>query len=68
MPFIFLPALRHHPLSQERLDFRGPLTVSVEFGKADEEGPVLDESLPKSINANVRPLISLMVSFSKIID
>lgn len=42
--------------------------MSVEFGKADEEGPVLDESLPKSINANVRPLISLMVSFSKIID
>uniref|UniRef100_A0AAX7TXR4 VWFA domain-containing protein n=1 Tax=Astatotilapia calliptera TaxID=8154 RepID=A0AAX7TXR4_ASTCA len=68
LPFIFLPALPHRPLSQERLDFRGPLTVSVEFGKADEEGPVLDESLPKSINANVRPLISLMVSFSKIID
>uniref|UniRef100_A0AAX7UD82 VWFA domain-containing protein n=1 Tax=Astatotilapia calliptera TaxID=8154 RepID=A0AAX7UD82_ASTCA len=38
------------------------------FSVSDEEGPVLDESLPKSINANVRPLISLMVSFSKIID
>uniref|UniRef100_A0AAX7UY78 VWFA domain-containing protein n=1 Tax=Astatotilapia calliptera TaxID=8154 RepID=A0AAX7UY78_ASTCA len=37
-------------MMSERLDFRGPLTVSVEFGKADEEGPVLDESLPKSIN------------------
>lgn len=40
-------------MMSERLDFRGPLTVSVEFGKADEEGPVLDESLPKSINANI---------------
>uniref|UniRef100_A0A672II73 VWFA domain-containing protein n=1 Tax=Salarias fasciatus TaxID=181472 RepID=A0A672II73_SALFA len=36
---------------QARLDFRDPLMVSLQFTKADEdEGPVLDESLPRSIN------------------
>uniref|UniRef100_A0AAQ6AHT0 VWFA domain-containing protein n=1 Tax=Amphiprion ocellaris TaxID=80972 RepID=A0AAQ6AHT0_AMPOC len=40
-----------------RLDFRDPLLVSLEFGLADEDqGPVLDENLPKSINKTVRPL------------
>nr|XP_033503082.1 integrin alpha-1 [Epinephelus lanceolatus] len=40
-----------------RLDFRDPLMVSLEFEKADEdEGPVLDESLPRSINKTI-PLV-----------
>ncbi|XP_041826370.1 integrin alpha-1 [Melanotaenia boesemani] len=40
-----------------RLDFRDPLLVSLVFGQADEDtGPVLDESLPKSINKTI-PLV-----------
>ncbi|XP_037340937.2 integrin alpha-1 isoform X2 [Pungitius pungitius] len=40
-----------------RLDFREPLMVSLEFGLADaDKGPVLDESLPKSINETI-PLV-----------
>ncbi|XP_029940753.1 integrin alpha-1 isoform X1 [Salarias fasciatus] len=40
-----------------RLDFRDPLMVSLQFTKADEdEGPVLDESLPRSINKTI-PLV-----------
>ncbi|XP_068430110.1 integrin alpha-1 isoform X2 [Clinocottus analis] len=40
-----------------RLDFRDPLMVSLQFGLADEdEGPVLDENLPKSINKTI-PLV-----------
>ncbi|XP_069025985.1 integrin alpha-1 isoform X1 [Embiotoca jacksoni] len=40
-----------------RLDFRDPLMVSLEFELADEDqGPVLDESLPKSINKTI-PLV-----------
>nr|XP_046231232.1 integrin alpha-1 isoform X2 [Scatophagus argus] len=40
-----------------RLDFRDPLMVSLTFGKADEDqGPVLDESLPRSINKTI-PLV-----------
>lgn len=40
-----------------RLDFRDPLMVSLEFGLADEDqGPVLDENLPKSINKTI-PLV-----------
>ncbi|XP_070706703.1 integrin alpha-1 [Pempheris klunzingeri] len=40
-----------------RLDFRDPLMVSLEFGLADEDqGPVLDESLPRSINKTI-PLV-----------
>uniref|UniRef100_A0A7N8XBR8 Integrin, alpha 1 n=1 Tax=Mastacembelus armatus TaxID=205130 RepID=A0A7N8XBR8_9TELE len=44
-----------------RLDFRDPLMVSLEFGLVDEDkGPVLDESLPRSINKTVRQyLVSL---------
>lgn len=39
---------------QARLDFRDPLMVSLEFGLANEDqGPVLDESLPRSINKTV---------------
>uniref|UniRef100_A0A7N8WRQ4 Integrin, alpha 1 n=1 Tax=Mastacembelus armatus TaxID=205130 RepID=A0A7N8WRQ4_9TELE len=40
-----------------RLDFRDPLMVSLEFGLVDEDkGPVLDESLPRSINKTI-PLV-----------
>lgn len=40
-----------------RLDFRDPLMVSLEFGLADEDqGPVLDENLPRSINKTI-PLV-----------
>ncbi|XP_040013228.1 integrin alpha-1 isoform X2 [Xiphias gladius] len=40
-----------------RLDFRDPLMVSLEFGLADEDqGPVLDESLPRAINKTI-PLV-----------
>uniref|UniRef100_A0A671UMR4 Integrin, alpha 1 n=1 Tax=Sparus aurata TaxID=8175 RepID=A0A671UMR4_SPAAU len=44
-----------------RPDFRDPLMVSLEFGLAEQDkGPVLDESLPRSINKTVRQfLISL---------
>uniref|UniRef100_A0A3B4WRT8 Integrin subunit alpha 1 n=1 Tax=Seriola lalandi dorsalis TaxID=1841481 RepID=A0A3B4WRT8_SERLL len=39
------------------LDFRDPLMVSLEFELADEDqGPVLDESLPRSINKTI-PLV-----------
>uniref|UniRef100_A0A3B3ZEI7 VWFA domain-containing protein n=1 Tax=Periophthalmus magnuspinnatus TaxID=409849 RepID=A0A3B3ZEI7_9GOBI len=37
-----------------RLDFRDPLMVSLDFGLVNEDkGPVLDESLPRSINKTV---------------
>ncbi|XP_042365200.1 integrin alpha-1 [Plectropomus leopardus] len=39
-----------------RLDFRDPLMVSLEFGLAEDKGPVLDESLPRSINKTI-PLV-----------
>ncbi|XP_008289908.1 integrin alpha-1 [Stegastes partitus] len=40
-----------------RLDFRDPLLVSLEFGLVNEDqGPVLDENLPKSINKTI-PLV-----------
>ncbi|CAJ1070776.1 integrin alpha-1 [Xyrichtys novacula] len=40
-----------------RPDFRDPLMVSLEFGLADEDqGPVLDENLPRSINKTI-PLV-----------
>ncbi|XP_075899753.1 integrin alpha-1 isoform X1 [Nelusetta ayraudi] len=40
-----------------RLDFRDPLMVSLDFGLAEEDkGPVLDESLPRSINKTI-PLV-----------
>ncbi|XP_044030086.1 integrin alpha-1 isoform X2 [Siniperca chuatsi] len=40
-----------------RPDFRDPLMVSLEFGLADEnQGPVLDENLPRSINKTI-PLV-----------
>ncbi|KAJ4920746.1 hypothetical protein JOQ06_024577, partial [Pogonophryne albipinna] len=44
-------------LLQARLDFRDPLMVSLEFGLSDEDqGPVLDENLPRSINKTI-PLV-----------
>ncbi|XP_033845833.1 integrin alpha-1 [Periophthalmus magnuspinnatus] len=40
-----------------RLDFRDPLMVSLDFGLVNEDkGPVLDESLPRSINKTI-PLV-----------
>uniref|UniRef100_A0A7N6FKN3 VWFA domain-containing protein n=1 Tax=Anabas testudineus TaxID=64144 RepID=A0A7N6FKN3_ANATE len=36
------------------LYFRDALLVSLEFGLAEDQGPVLDESLPRSINKTVR--------------
>ncbi|XP_029024612.1 integrin alpha-1 [Betta splendens] len=36
-----------------RLDFRDALMVSLEFGLAEDVGPVLDESLPRSINKTI---------------
>uniref|UniRef100_A0A3Q1IQ21 VWFA domain-containing protein n=1 Tax=Anabas testudineus TaxID=64144 RepID=A0A3Q1IQ21_ANATE len=39
-----------------RLDFRDALLVSLEFGLAEDQGPVLDESLPRSINKTI-PLV-----------
>lgn len=40
---------------QARPDFRDPLMVSLNFSLADgNQGPVLDESLPRSINQTVR--------------
>uniref|UniRef100_A0A8C3AZX9 Integrin, alpha 1 n=1 Tax=Cyclopterus lumpus TaxID=8103 RepID=A0A8C3AZX9_CYCLU len=53
------------PLSQARLDFRDPLMVSLEFGLADQDqGPVLDENLPKSINKTVRQYFISLVRVS----
>ncbi|XP_054468070.1 integrin alpha-1 [Anoplopoma fimbria] len=44
-------------MMSSRLDFRDPLMVSLEFGLADEDqGPVLDENLPRSINKTI-PLV-----------
>ncbi|XP_029371123.1 integrin alpha-1 isoform X1 [Echeneis naucrates] len=44
-------------MMEARLDFRDPLMVSLEFELADKDkGPVLDESLPKSINKTI-PLV-----------
>ncbi|KAK7896496.1 hypothetical protein WMY93_021821 [Mugilogobius chulae] len=38
-----------------RLDFRDPLMVSLDFGLVNEDdGPVLDENLPRAINKTVR--------------
>lgn len=58
---LFSAAANSFPLSrclfprQALLDFRDPLMVSLDFGLAEEDqGPVLDESLPRSINQTVR--------------
>lgn len=46
--------LSHFLFHQEHPDFRDPLLVSLDFGLSDEDrGPILDESLPKSINKTV---------------
>uniref|UniRef100_A0A8D3BUL3 VWFA domain-containing protein n=1 Tax=Scophthalmus maximus TaxID=52904 RepID=A0A8D3BUL3_SCOMX len=48
-----------------RLDFRDPLMVSLEFGLTDEDrGPVLDESLPRSINKTPSMLTVFFISSS----
>ena len=52
-------------LLQARLDFRDPLMVSLEFGLSDEDqGPVLDENLPRSINKTVRHFLIPLVRVS----
>uniref|UniRef100_A0A8C4GNN8 Integrin, alpha 1 n=1 Tax=Dicentrarchus labrax TaxID=13489 RepID=A0A8C4GNN8_DICLA len=70
LPHLLLTRLYRAPLfpQQTQLDFRDPLMVSLEFRKADEDqGPVLDESLPRSINKTVRLFyinsLSLMTVF-----
>uniref|UniRef100_A0A8D3DJB7 VWFA domain-containing protein n=1 Tax=Scophthalmus maximus TaxID=52904 RepID=A0A8D3DJB7_SCOMX len=51
-----------------RLDFRDPLMVSLEFGLTDEDrGPVLDESLPRSINKTI-PLVDCGIDGKCIAD
>lgn len=41
-------------LLQDKLDFRDPLMVSLDFGLVDtDSGPVLDEALPTSLNKTV---------------
>ncbi|CAK6955866.1 integrin alpha-1 [Scomber scombrus] len=41
-------------MMSSRLDFRDPLMVSLKFGLVNEDkGPVLDESLPSSINKTI---------------
>lgn len=48
VPYIFSSSL------QEKLDFRDPLMVSLEFGLVEvNSGPVLDGSLPTSLNKTV---------------
>uniref|UniRef100_A0A674P9B6 Integrin, alpha 1 n=1 Tax=Takifugu rubripes TaxID=31033 RepID=A0A674P9B6_TAKRU len=47
----------HFLFHQDHPDFRDPLLVSLDFGLSDEDrGPILDESLPKSINKTI-PLV-----------
>uniref|UniRef100_A0A3P8UE17 Integrin subunit alpha 1 n=1 Tax=Cynoglossus semilaevis TaxID=244447 RepID=A0A3P8UE17_CYNSE len=49
-----------------RLDFRDPLMVSLEFGLANEDqGPVLDESLPRSINKTDKFDVNINIRNSK---
>ncbi|XP_037608062.1 integrin alpha-1 isoform X1 [Sebastes umbrosus] len=49
--------VRETLMMSDRPDFRDPLMVSLEFELADEDqGPVLDESLPRSINKTI-PLV-----------
>uniref|UniRef100_A0A673C9Y0 Integrin, alpha 1 n=1 Tax=Sphaeramia orbicularis TaxID=375764 RepID=A0A673C9Y0_9TELE len=51
-----------------RLDFRDPLMVSLDFGLVDEDnGPVLDESIPRSINKTI-PLVDCGVDERCIAD
>ncbi|XP_071751107.2 integrin alpha-1 [Centroberyx gerrardi] len=51
-----------------RLDFRDPIMVSLEFGLAEEDqGPVLDENLPTSINMTI-PLVDCGIDEKCIAD
>uniref|UniRef100_A0A6Q2XR40 VWFA domain-containing protein n=1 Tax=Esox lucius TaxID=8010 RepID=A0A6Q2XR40_ESOLU len=43
-----------------KLDFRDPIMVSLEFGLAEDTGPVLDGNLPTSINKTVTRTIPLV--------
>uniref|UniRef100_A0A671PS22 Integrin alpha-1-like n=1 Tax=Sinocyclocheilus anshuiensis TaxID=1608454 RepID=A0A671PS22_9TELE len=47
----------HTFYTSDKLDFRDPIMVTLEFGLADEDsGPVLDGELPTSLNKTVRSL------------
>ncbi|XP_036450179.1 integrin alpha-1 [Colossoma macropomum] len=43
----------HSFYMSERLDFRDPLMVSLDFGLASDDGPVLDGDLPTSLNKTI---------------
>ncbi|CDQ64267.1 unnamed protein product [Oncorhynchus mykiss] len=43
-------------IAQAKLDFRDPIMVSLEFGLAEDTGPVLDGDLPTSLNKTI-PLV-----------
>ncbi|KAL7846842.1 hypothetical protein SRHO_G00218220 [Serrasalmus rhombeus] len=43
----------HSFYMSEKLDFRDPLMVSLDFGLASDDGPVLDGDLPTSLNKTI---------------
>nr|XP_024003533.1 integrin alpha-1 [Salvelinus alpinus] len=48
--------LEHSFAMKANLDFRDPIMVSLEFGLAEDTGPVLDGDLPTSLNKTI-PLV-----------
>uniref|UniRef100_A0A673NHF8 Integrin, alpha 1 n=1 Tax=Sinocyclocheilus rhinocerous TaxID=307959 RepID=A0A673NHF8_9TELE len=51
----------HTFYTSDKLDFRDPIMVTLEFGLTDEDsGPVLDGELPTSLNKTVRSHIALV--------
>ncbi|KAK6322763.1 integrin alpha-1 [Coregonus clupeaformis] len=48
--------LEHSFAMKAKLDFRDPIMVSLEFGLAEDTGPVLDGDLPTSLNKTI-PLV-----------
>uniref|UniRef100_A0A671T7X0 Integrin alpha-1-like n=1 Tax=Sinocyclocheilus anshuiensis TaxID=1608454 RepID=A0A671T7X0_9TELE len=51
----------HTFYTSDKLDFRDPIMVTLEFGLMDEDsGPVLDGELPTSLNKTVRSHIALV--------
>lgn len=54
-------------LPQAQLDFKDPFNVTLEFGLTNEDqGPVLDANLPRSITKTVRTLCISLLSISLI--
>uniref|UniRef100_A0A4W4H060 Integrin, alpha 1 n=1 Tax=Electrophorus electricus TaxID=8005 RepID=A0A4W4H060_ELEEL len=51
----------------DKLDFRDPLMVLLEFGLVDDSGPVLDGDLPTSVNKTVSPGLFLLCCYSLVI-